>query len=294
VPSIAGQAGPQSSSVDTSTTPHSPTGTWHGSSRTASTPRPRGALSLLDNDRSISTRKPGSFPDRRRNLVWLYFAKRITARRTVGWQERARHLLGQFRADAAEHPGGERFAELIEALQEEGAVLRVLGPYNVEQALTGKITVRDPDIGIIHIDERFDIHAQTTTAVNHAAPEERRSLDAGLKLRAQVRGVCPIAKTGPLAHGSLPGSSSATIGSMSDIAQKELRNRVGEVLRRAEAGEILTVTVAGRPVAELGPAHRRRWVSGAALAGIWREKAPRGLKADLERLPAIVVDPFAS
>ncbi len=89
-------------------------------------------------------------------------------------------------------------------------------------------------------------------------------------------------------------SSSATIVTVSDIAQKELRNNVGEVLRRAEAGETLTVTVAGRPVAELGPAHRRRWVSGAALAGIWRARAPRGLDADLEGLPAGVVDPFAS
>ena len=82
--------------------------------------------------------------------------------------------------------------------------------------------------------------------------------------------------------------------SVSDIAQKELRNNVGEVLRRAEAGETITVRVAGRPVAELGPAHRRRWVSGAALAGIWRARAPLGLDADLERLPASIVDPFAS
>ena len=81
---------------------------------------------------------------------------------------------------------------------------------------------------------------------------------------------------------------------MSEIAQKELRNQVGEVLRRVEAGETLTVTVAGRPVAELGPAHRHRWVSGAALAGIWRGMAPRGLDADLERLAARVVDPLAS
>lgn len=81
---------------------------------------------------------------------------------------------------------------------------------------------------------------------------------------------------------------------MADIAQKELRNQVGEVLRRVEAGETLTVTVAGRPVAELGPAHRRRWVSPAGLAGIWRTEAPRGLGVDLEQLPAGVVDPFAS
>lgn len=88
------------------------------------------------------------------------------------------------------------------------------------------------------------------------------------------------------------GSSSATMVTVAQIAQKELRNHIGEVLRRAEAGETLTVTVAGRPVAELGPAHRRRWVSGAALAGVWHGKAPRGLDADLERLPADVADPF--
>ncbi|EUA52250.1 prevent-host-death family protein [Mycobacterium xenopi 4042] len=37
-----------------------------------------------------------------------------------------------------------------------------------------------------------------------------------------------------------------------DDSQKELRNNVGEVLRRAEAGEEITITVAGRPVAQLG------------------------------------------
>jgi prevent-host-death family protein len=103
-----------------------------------------------------------------------------------------------------------------------------------------------------------------------------------------------VPKTRSLRTDSGQGSSSATLVSVSHIAQKELRNHIGEVLRRAEAGETLTVTVAGRPVAELGPAHRRRWVSGATLAGIWRAKAPRGLDADLERLPAGVVDPFAS
>jgi len=37
------------------------------------------------------------------------------------------------------------------------------------------------------------------------------------------------------------------------IAQRELRNNAGAVLRRAEAGEVFTVTVAGRPVAQLVP-----------------------------------------
>ena len=37
------------------------------------------------------------------------------------------------------------------------------------------------------------------------------------------------------------------------IPQRELRNQAGKVLRRAEAGELFTVTVDGRPVAQLGP-----------------------------------------
>jgi prevent-host-death family protein len=37
------------------------------------------------------------------------------------------------------------------------------------------------------------------------------------------------------------------------IPQRELRNHVGTVLRRAEQGERFTITVNGRPVAELGP-----------------------------------------
>lgn len=35
------------------------------------------------------------------------------------------------------------------------------------------------------------------------------------------------------------------------IPQRELRNQIGAILRRAEAGELFTVTVDGRPVAQL-------------------------------------------
>ncbi|MGL4174534.1 MAG: type II toxin-antitoxin system Phd/YefM family antitoxin [Dermatophilaceae bacterium] len=81
---------------------------------------------------------------------------------------------------------------------------------------------------------------------------------------------------------------------MDVIPQKELRNHIGEVLRRVEAGETLTVTVAGRPVAELRPAERRRWVSGAALARVWQGPAPRTLDDDLARFGADLADPFVS
>lgn len=80
---------------------------------------------------------------------------------------------------------------------------------------------------------------------------------------------------------------------MATVPQKELRNHIGEVLRRAEAGEEITITVAGRPVAQLGPAARRRWVGGAQLAKIWDTPAPQGLAADLEKFPGDLTDPFA-
>ena len=77
------------------------------------------------------------------------------------------------------------------------------------------------------------------------------------------------------------------------IPRKELRNNVADVLRRAEAGEEFTITVAGRPVAHLGPARRRHWVSGPELAKIWQTPAPHTLAGDLEHFPAELADPLA-
>ncbi len=80
---------------------------------------------------------------------------------------------------------------------------------------------------------------------------------------------------------------------MTTIPQKELRNNVADVLRRAERGEEFTITVAGRPVAQLGPAAKRRWVSGADLRRVFETPAPRTLAEDLQQLPADLADPFA-
>jgi prevent-host-death family protein len=80
---------------------------------------------------------------------------------------------------------------------------------------------------------------------------------------------------------------------MGTIPQKELRNNVGEVLRRAEAGEEFTVTVAGRPVARLGPVRPRQWVRGPELQRVWQTPVPETLDADLQRLPSEIVDVFA-
>ncbi|HEX9669230.1 MAG TPA: type II toxin-antitoxin system prevent-host-death family antitoxin [Thermoanaerobaculia bacterium] len=60
---------------------------------------------------------------------------------------------------------------------------------------------------------------------------------------------------------------------MKTIAQRELRNRSGEVLREVERGEQFLVTVGGRPVAQLGPYQRRRWVPRAEVVALLRTGA---------------------
>jgi prevent-host-death family protein len=80
---------------------------------------------------------------------------------------------------------------------------------------------------------------------------------------------------------------------MATIPQKELRNKVAEVLRRAESGEELTITVSGRPVATLGPARRRSWIPSSDLAELWRSPPDPTLEQDLERLGGELIDPFS-
>lgn len=81
---------------------------------------------------------------------------------------------------------------------------------------------------------------------------------------------------------------------MATIPQKELRNNVAEVLRRAESGEELTITVSGRPVAHLGPARTRQWVPSKQLTELWQAPADPTLEKDLEALGGELLDPWSS
>lgn len=80
---------------------------------------------------------------------------------------------------------------------------------------------------------------------------------------------------------------------MTEIASRELRNDTAGVLRRVEAGESLTVTSNGRPVAQLVPVPRRRrtWLSREELIRILEEaQADPGLRDDLRELAGETTD----
>jgi prevent-host-death family protein len=77
------------------------------------------------------------------------------------------------------------------------------------------------------------------------------------------------------------------------IASRELRNDTAGVLRRVEAGEQVTITVNGRPVATMVPVQRSRrsWIRREELVSrLRRRQADPGLRTDLARLAGETTD----
>jgi prevent-host-death family protein len=91
---------------------------------------------------------------------------------------------------------------------------------------------------------------------------------------------------------AVPGSSIATLPFVPEIPQKKLRNEVGEILRQAESGEVFTITVSGRPVAELGPLNPRRWVPSERLEALAKMPVDPTLARDLEDFDIEIRDPW--
>jgi prevent-host-death family protein len=80
---------------------------------------------------------------------------------------------------------------------------------------------------------------------------------------------------------------------MTEVASRELRNDTAGLLRRAQAGEDITVTVNGKPVARLTPLQpsRRRWLSREELGHrLQRAQADPGLRRDLAALAGDTTD----
>jgi prevent-host-death family protein len=73
---------------------------------------------------------------------------------------------------------------------------------------------------------------------------------------------------------------------MTELASRELRNATRSVLDRVAAGEHLTITVDGRPVAELSPVNdRSHWTSRRIfIEQVLRHQADPDLTADLAAL----------
>lgn len=79
---------------------------------------------------------------------------------------------------------------------------------------------------------------------------------------------------------------------MITIGLRELRQQASELVRKAEAGETIIVTVSGREVAEINPVRRNRWRSGNEIAAIFNGPADPDWADDRDALDATLRDPF--
>ena len=73
---------------------------------------------------------------------------------------------------------------------------------------------------------------------------------------------------------------------MTEVASRELRNQTRALLDRVAEGERITVTVNGRPVAELAPvAERPKWMPrGRFVRDVLANQADAALATDLASL----------
>lgn len=77
-----------------------------------------------------------------------------------------------------------------------------------------------------------------------------------------------------------------------NVASRELRNNTRALLDRVEAGEAITITVDGRPVAILQPAGRRpRFMAREAfMRDVLSHRADPGLRTELRELAPDTTD----
>jgi len=63
---------------------------------------------------------------------------------------------------------------------------------------------------------------------------------------------------------------------MSTFGVRELRQNASEILREVEAGEPATVTVAGRPVAQIIPIRAQQWTTWQRIREVFESPTDTG------------------
>lgn len=80
---------------------------------------------------------------------------------------------------------------------------------------------------------------------------------------------------------------------MVDVGLREMRQHASDLVRRAEAGERVTITVAGRPAAVLGPVGPGAWRRWEDLADVFAGPTDDDWATDRELVDGSVADPWA-
>ncbi|WP_432546431.1 type II toxin-antitoxin system Phd/YefM family antitoxin [Kineococcus sp. SYSU DK004] len=79
---------------------------------------------------------------------------------------------------------------------------------------------------------------------------------------------------------------------MTVVGLRELRQRVSDLVRRVEAGEEVTITVAGRASARLVPANARSWRTWGDVEELFAGPADAAWEQDRDLVDTEVRDPW--
>ena len=79
---------------------------------------------------------------------------------------------------------------------------------------------------------------------------------------------------------------------MEEVGLREVRQNASELVRRAQAGERLTITVSGRPAASLGPVGVASWVTWEAVAEVFVGPGDPDWDTDRDRVDGSPRDPW--
>jgi prevent-host-death family protein len=77
-----------------------------------------------------------------------------------------------------------------------------------------------------------------------------------------------------------------------EIGLREVRQNASDLVRRAQAGERLTITVAGRPAAVLGPVSPRTWRRWDDLADLFAQPEDTDWPQDRTLVDNSLTDPW--
>jgi prevent-host-death family protein len=77
---------------------------------------------------------------------------------------------------------------------------------------------------------------------------------------------------------------------MSTVGVRELRQNASEILREVEAGEPATVTVAGRPVAQIVPIRAEQWTTWERVQAVFTSPTDPSWDAERRDFGATGVD----
>jgi prevent-host-death family protein len=88
-------------------------------------------------------------------------------------------------------------------------------------------------------------------------------------------------------------STCAILDPVLRVGLRELRQNASELVRRAEAGEEIEITVSGRPGARLVPIRPRSWRTYDEISDLFNGRPDPDWEIDRDRIDQALRDPWA-